>query len=127
MMSESTKRIINESFNEEFCDALEYRLTRFFAQSADSKLKGFWCDGVVLPPEDSKPVKGGVNDTLTILTKAWLGYDGQGEYEMTIRLGQCALRRYAEGVDLAACIPGEESLDWVTVNMDNKTIELQLK
>jgi hypothetical protein len=126
MMSE-TKKIINESFNEEFCSELEYRLTRFFAQSADSKLKGLWCDGILMPSEDSQSIKGKANDRLTILTKAWLGSDGQGEYEMIIRLGQCALRRHAEGANLAECIPGEESVDWVTVNMDKKTIELQLK
>jgi hypothetical protein len=31
-----------------------------------------------------------------------------------------------EGLSLIDCLPSEESLDWVTLDIEKKTIELQL-
>jgi hypothetical protein len=126
-MSESKNEIIKESFNEDFCVQLEYHLTRTFENSEDKNLKGFWCDGVLMPFAESQLTKKGVNDTRKIVTKAWLGYDGQGEFEMTINFGQLSLRRYAKGSDLSDCLPSENSMGWVTLDIERKTIELQLK
>ena len=126
-MSESKKKIFKESFSEDFCAQLEYRLTRTFEKSADKKLNGFWCDGVMMPLIESQLKKKRVNDTRQIVTKAWLGFDGQGEYEMTIKFGQSSLRRYATGSDLVDCLPSEDSLDWITLDREGKKIVLQLK
>ena len=123
-MSDSKKEIIKESFNEDFCTQLEYHLTKTFEKS---EIKGFWCDGVLMPSIESQLTKKSVNDTRQITTKAWLGYDGQGEYEMTIHFGQYSLRRYANGTSLTDCLPSEDSSDWVTLDIEKKTIELQLK
>ena len=119
--------IIKESFNEDFCVQLEYHLTRTLESSEDKKLKGFWCDGILMPFIESQLTKKNVNDTRKIITKAWLGYGGQGEYEMTINFGPDSLRRYANGTDLTESLPSTDSLDWVTLDMDKKIIELQLK
>jgi hypothetical protein len=126
-MSESKNEIIKESFNEDFCVQLEYHLTRTFQNSEDKNLKGFWCDGVLMPFAESQLTKKSVNDTRKIVTKSWLGYDGQGEFEMTINFGQLSLRRYAKGSDLGDCLPSENSMDWVSLDIERKTIELQLK
>lgn len=123
-MSELKKHTIKESFNEDFCAQLEYHLTRTFGKS---ELKGFWCDGISMPVNDSQLAKKYVNDKRKIVTKAWLGYSGQDEYEMTIKLGQYSLRRYSKGTDLLGCLPSDESTDWLTLNIEKKTIELQLK
>jgi hypothetical protein len=126
-MSEHKNEIIKESFNEDFCAQLEYHLTRTFGNSENKNLKGFWCDGVLMPFIESQLTKKSVNDTRKIVTKAWLGYDGQGEFEMIIRFGQRSLSSYAKGYNLTDCLPGEESLDWITLDIEEKKIELQLK
>lgn len=118
---------IKESFNDDFCVQLEYHLTRTFGNSKDKNLKGFWCDGVLMPFIDSQLTKKSVNDTRKIVTKCWLGYDGQDEFEMTIKFGKYSLRRYAKGSDLRDCLPSEKSMDWINLDMKEKTIELQLK
>lgn len=126
-MSESKEKEIKESFNQDFCVQLEYHLTRTFGNSEDKNLKGFWCDGVMMPFIDSQLTKKSVNDKRMIITKAWLGYDGQGEFEMTIKFGQHSLRRYAKGSDLADCLPSEDTTDWITLDIERKTIEVKLK
>jgi hypothetical protein len=124
--SEQKKEVSKESFDENFCAQLEYHLTRAFGESGDKKFKGLSCDGVLMPVTESQLTKKNVNDTRKIITKAWLGYDGQDEYHMTIRFGKYSLRRYAKGYDLLDCLPSKDSLDWVVVDMEKKTIELRL-
>jgi hypothetical protein len=126
-MSEFKNDLIRESFNEDFCAQLEYHLTRTFGQTDDKNLKGFWCDGVLMPTAHQQLTKKNVKDKRKIVTKAWLGFDGQGEYEMTINLGQHSLSRYQNGTDLFDCLQSEDMMDWISLDMKSKTIELQLK
>jgi hypothetical protein len=126
-MTDNKKDIIKESFNEDFCAELEYHLTRTFNQSDDKNLRGFWCDGVLMPTNDLQLKKKNINDKRKIVTKAFLGYDGQDEYDMTINFGQYSLRRYAKGTNLSDCLPNEDTMDWVSLDIKSKTIELQLK
>lgn len=122
-MSKFEKEEIKESFNEDFCVELEYHLTRTFG---NSELKGFWCDGISMPSEIQLSKKR-INDQRKILTKAWLGFDGQDEYEMIVHFGRCSLRRYAKGTGLTDCLPSEDSLDWIALDQETKTIELNLR
>lgn len=110
-----------ESFNENFCLVLEYHLSRAFSNSPDKQIKRFWCDGILIPDELNQITTKGF-----IETKAWAGYTGQDNYIMTIKFGQCALNNYTQGLSLTDCLPDEETLDWVTLDIPNKTIELQL-
>ncbi len=126
-MTDNKKDTIKQSFNEDFCAELEYHLTRTFNQSDDKNLRGFWCDGILMPTNDLQLTKKNINDKRKIVTKACLGYDGQDEYEMTINFGQYSLRRYAKGTDLSDCLPNEDTMDWISLDMKSKTIELQLK
>lgn len=68
-----------------------------------------------------------VNDTRKIITTAYIGHGGEQVFEMTIRLGKYALRRYAKGSSMVDCIPGAESMDWITLDVENKKIEVRLK
>jgi hypothetical protein len=126
-MSDQKINTTKESFNEDFCAQLEYHLTRTFGHADDKLLKGFWCDGVLIPTDDTQLTKKNINGKRKIVTKACLGYDGQDEYEMTINFGQYSLRRYAKGTDLSDCLPNEDTMDWISLDMKSKTIELQLK
>jgi hypothetical protein len=119
---------ISNSFNEDFCTHLERHLCDTFKNSKQKDLKGFWCDGISWDPiPDSQLSKKVVNDTRKIVTASWIGKDGQDEYEMTIIFGKYSLRRYASGMNLIVCIPDSSSLDWISIDTNNKTIELRLK
>jgi hypothetical protein len=82
-------------FNEDFCIYLEYHLSKTFKNFEDDELRHFWCDGVAIPANEQQLTAKSVSDTRKIVTKAWIGEDGQGEYETTISLGPKALSRYA--------------------------------
>lgn len=74
----------HHSFSEDFCIYLEYHLSKTFKNFEDDELRRFWCDGVSMPANEKQLTAKSVNDTRKIVTKAWIGEDGQGEYEMTI-------------------------------------------
>jgi len=65
-------------------------------------------------------------ETRQIVTEAWFGVDGQGIYEMTIKFGPRSLEKCIQGLTLNNCLPSEESLDWVMLDLEKKEIELQL-
>ena len=113
-------------FNEDFCSYLEYHLTRTFANSEDIAINKLWCDGIAMPFIDSEISKKSVNETNCIITKAWIGYDGQQEHEMTIKFGLIALGNYNKDISLISSLPNTESTSWVKLDVNKRTIELQL-
>lgn len=52
--------------NNEFCEFLEYELTKAFANSANPEVQSFWCDGVLLPDSENEYSKKHVNDNMQI-------------------------------------------------------------
>jgi hypothetical protein len=117
---------IGKAFNEDFCSHLEYHLCRTFYNSPDEEIYGLWCDGVDMPYENHLTMKS-VIETKEIPTMAWIGIDGQGRYTMTIKLGENAIESFKKGLSFIDCLPCEDSLDWITIDTQKRTIELQLK
>jgi len=116
---------IKPPFNEEFCNRLESRLCKEFAESKDTELKNFWCDGVSWFTTDNQMTKKHVNDSRKIITKAWIGKDGQDEYLATIHFGKQSLSNYAKGKELIECIPESET-NWIEIDIVNKSIDIKL-
>ncbi len=112
----------------DFCLHLEYRLCDTFKNSHQKVIGGLWCDGVSARSfNDPQLTKKHVNDTRKIETWAYIGKDGQDIYQMTIKFGTYSLRRYAIGESLIDCIPSEETMDWIDIDINEKTIELRLR
>ncbi len=124
---DKTEHISNTLINEQFCSYLEYHLSRTLAHSENELIRGFWCDGILVPLAASQIFRSSVIETRKIVTKAWIGKDGQGEYEMIIKLGKRSLNNYAQGINLQDCVPSENSMDWIEVNVDKQVIEIQLQ
>lgn len=124
---------VNNSFNEDFCIHLEYHLCRTFANEAVDKFNVFWCDGVSWAPYYSANANMdylSVENILKrkkIITSANIGVDGQDYYEISLLLGEKALSNYEFGLSLIDCLPNEESMDWISLDISNKKIELKLK
>lgn len=112
-----------ESFNEEFCLTLEYHLCSTFRNSDQKEIRRLWCDGIVCDQFSKKYV----NNNREIETIAWIGEEGQNEYDMKIKFGKYSLRRYAKGTEMTDCIPESDLMDWVEININKKWIVVQLK
>lgn len=115
-------------FDEEFCTHLEYKLGETFQNSNIELIKAFWCDGISWHTSPSWQLsKKHVNDKRKIITKAWIGKDGQDEYEMIIQFGKYSLRRCAKGTKFLDCIPETDSMDWIEIDPKKKQITIFLK
>ena len=112
--------------DDDFCNFLEYQLTLGFDHSDDESLRGFWCDGVVLPSNENEYSKKSVNDNRQVVAMAYMGKTEQEEYQLVIKFGVKALSRYARDLDIKDTIPDPEEKDWYKIDIDNKQIEIQL-
>ncbi|MGV6832041.1 MAG: hypothetical protein ACWA5P_10850 [bacterium] len=113
-------------FNNEFCSHLEWKL--HFENLGIERVKRFWCDGVDPIPFDIKSLsKENVKKNKSILTRAWIGEDGQGLYEMEIKLGQKAVENYLNGLSLIECIPEKENTEWIKIQPESNKIQIELK
>lgn len=81
--------------DQNFCAFLENRICDAFHASDDKQLKGFWCDGVILPDSLDEYSKKYVNDKRQILMEAFIGIDGQDRYELVLQFGKKALTQVA--------------------------------
>ncbi len=111
------------SFNIDFCDKLEFHLTEMLLQVQDDHLRGFWCDGVLMP-SDSELTKKRINDRRKVETTAFTGVSGQNRFKLTIHFGKYSLRRYAKGKSLNDCLP---DADDIKIDLKKELIELYLK
>lgn len=113
-------------FNQTFCNELEFRLD--FEQLKDEKLKGFWCDGISHIPNDIMSLsRSRIENDRKIVTKAWIGTDGQDEYEMTIIFGEESVKNYVSHLQLTQCIPEDNFMDWISIEPERRKILLRLK
>ncbi|NRB53094.1 MAG: hypothetical protein HRU41_35895 [Saprospiraceae bacterium] len=113
----------DESFNQDFCEFLEFHLCKTFRKADDKALRRLWCDGVAWKHCSKKEI----NDKREINTIAWIGEDGQDEFEMKIKLGKYALRRYVRGTDMTDCIPDSDLADWIMIDIENRFVQIQLR
>ena len=63
--------------DQKFCDFLEMRLTENFPQSDNISLRGFWCDGILLPDNEQDLSIQTVSHQRAIVMHAFCGFDGQ--------------------------------------------------
>lgn len=119
---------IETSFNIEFCTHLEYHLTESLANTKNTSLKGFWCDGISSQPIGFNFLKiNKVNELSQINTIAWIGKDGQDEYKMIINLDKKSLKNISEGIILIDCILEANTTDWFDIDIKRKVIKIKLK
>ena len=112
--------------DKEFCEFLEYRICKFLEHSDNLETKGFWCDGVSLPELEKHYFKKYVHDNRQVILKAYLGKDGQTEYELILKFGRKALNKYAKNADIQACMPSSDNVNWLNINITKRTIDIQL-
>lgn len=119
-------KTIKKSFTIDFCQRLEYHLCQAFRNSGGKDLKWIWCDGVEVPDAGNQTIESLI-ETKEIVTLAWIGATGQDKYKMVIRLGNKSLEKCLKGLSMVKCLPSDKSIDWVDIDIENKSITLQLK
>ncbi|MCS3801677.1 hypothetical protein [Niastella sp. OAS944] len=112
--------------DQNFCEALEHKVSEALAHLADKKLNGLWCDGILLSEPDSHYSQKFINDNRQTKLKAYVGYDGQTSYILILKFGPKALSRYARNLDILLSIPSTDLDNWFFIDVDSKTIEIQL-
>lgn len=113
-------------FDEEFCSHLEHKLD--FDELEDERVKGFWCDGIDHFPRDMKSLsKANLEINKQVKTKAWIGKDGQGEYEMIINFGNHSIEKYKQNQSLINCIPDNNFKEWIRIEPEKKEIQIFLR
>lgn len=112
--------------DQEFCQFLEYEISKALGNSESKELMGFWCDGILLSEPENHYSKKVINDNRQVLMKAFIGVDGQSHYLLTLKFGRKALSRYARELDIKECIPDQHRTDWYIIDIEQKTIEIQL-
>ena len=111
--------------DEDFCSDLEWKIG--FHDSPDPRVRGFWCDGVLLPDNPAEYSLKTVNDKRQITLTAYIGRTGQDIYQLVLLFGPKALSRYARGLNILECIPDLENEDWWDVDIEQRILWLQLK
>jgi hypothetical protein len=59
-------------FDEDFCGRLEYAISGALTKSKDIDWRRCWCDGVLLPENETDYSSRQILKTKEILTKAWI-------------------------------------------------------
>ena len=110
----------------DFCEFLEYQICKSFEHSDNEDINGFWCDGVLIDQPDNCYSQKFVNDNRQVKLKAFIGKDGQTEYELTMKFGNKALSRYARNLDIKECVPNRDKQNWFDIDIERNKIEIQL-
>lgn len=112
--------------NQDFCEFLEYEICKAIELSNNDQIKGFWCDGILLNQPDSSYSQKFVNDNRQVILKAFIGKDGQTEYELTLKFGNKALSNFARNLDIKECVPNPDKPNWFDIDTKRNKIEIQL-
>ena len=112
--------------DQSFCTFLEYEICKAFVNSDKDEIKGFWCDGVLFPENSNNYSQKFVNDNRQIILKAFIGKDGQTEYELILKFGNKSLSRYERNLDIKECLPNPDKTKWFDIDIKKRKIEIQL-
>jgi hypothetical protein len=112
--------------NQQFLNHLELEITKALSNSINPELKGFWCDGILLPKNENEYSKKTINDKRQLILRAFIGKEGQDKYEMTLLFGKKSLSKIARDLDLKSSIPNPDNSDWIKIGIANKEIIIKL-
>lgn len=71
----------------DFCETLEYKISKALESINDEKIRGFWCDGILLSEPDKYYSQKFVQDNRQVQMRAFVGKDGQTAYDLTLKFG----------------------------------------
>lgn len=115
----------NNMLSRNFYDQLEYAITGVLAASTDKEINCLWCDGIIEPGYPATISQEYINQKREITLIAFIGKDGQDQYELILKLGRKSLSKYARKLDLTECIPAENNVPF-SIDIRKKLITISL-
>ena len=119
-------------FDEVFCVQLQLAITISLKQSADREQRRCWCNGVVPRDNDALYSVEQVMETRQLMAKVWID-EGRGQdeglqylYDMRLNFGDKSVDCLKTGDRLETCIPDSKVESWISLDRQNRTIDLQL-
>lgn len=100
---------------QEFWLQLERRVIREFAGMREPSLRHWWCDGLV--PEQYETEL----DPPCVIGKAWIGPDGQGEWQFFL-FTDCRLPH--PSMKWECLLPSENVTGWLTLDFDDEVMRI---
>jgi len=120
-------------FDQSFCDHLEYAISGVLGKSTNEDWRRCWCDGVLLPTQESDYLKEQILTKKEVMTKAWVDEGrvkneerGQFLYDMTLYFGDKATDKVKNNQRLEDCVPTSDPDSWIFLDRQNRTIEVHL-
>ena len=112
--------------DEDFLISLECQISNVLLHSKNASIRGFWCDGILLPDDEGEYATKLVNDRRKVLLSAYLGKSGEEHYELELNFGTKSLSKYARGLSIVECIPDAATDDWIEIDTKKKEITILL-
>ncbi len=112
--------------NHSFYEFLEYELCKAFKLSDNKEISSYWCDGIILSEEEYHTLEKLINNNKEIRLKAFIGKDGQSEYDLTVKFGKKSLVRYQKNGDIQDCFAFLEEKSLFAIDTEKSTIEITL-
>jgi hypothetical protein len=109
-----------------FCEQIEYKICEVFRKLDNENTKGFWCDGVLLSESETCYKSKFINDNRKIKLKAFVGKDGQNEYELTLLFSSKSLSKVARQLDFIDTFPRDNFDTKFAIDTEQRKIEIQL-
>lgn len=116
-----------------FCDRLEYAISNALSASDEVDLRRCWCDGILLPDNETDYSSAQILKEKEMVLKAWIDEGrikgeqrGQFLYDMRLSFGDNSLRSLKTGDRLEECIPDSKADLWIVLERENRTIEVTL-
>lgn len=110
-----------------FCEQLEYKICEAFSQLVNESTKGYWCDGVLESESENLYTSKFINDNRKIQLKAFIGKDGQDEYELILHFGLNSLSKVARHLEFIDTFPIDNIDKKFNINIEQRKIEIQLE
>jgi len=117
---------LEKSINQDFYEFLEYEICKAFECSDNKETKGFWCDGIALSQHNNSYSRTFLNDNRQVSLRAFIGKDGQTEYELILKFGNKSLSRFLRNLDIKEYLPNPDRQNWFSIDTKRKKIEIQL-
>lgn len=119
-------------FDENFCLALEFAISRALKESEEIDWRRCWCDGILLPDKKAEYSAEQITKTKEVLTSTWIEGQVKGEhrgqflYKMKLNFGDDSLQKLKLNNRLEECITDTGAESWIILDRENRTIEIQL-
>ena len=110
--------------DQDFCTFLEFEICKALNNLNNDQVKGFWCDGVLLPLNEREYSKLVVNSREYIVLTAFSGKSGQDQYELKLEFGKKSLSRYSRDLDIREYLNMDTNI-WFDIDIELQKMKIR--